>query len=92
MVEADTTGGASVQTGNPFDILIDGAGYFAVQGKDAKDTIYTRNGNFTLNTKGELVTQEELNVLGEKGPVIIPSGQKITIDEDGSYSSGRKIY
>ncbi|MEQ8172600.1 MAG: flagellar hook-basal body protein [Candidatus Eremiobacterota bacterium] len=90
-LEADTGTGSTIQTGNPLDLLIDGSGYFAVQGKDAKDTIYTRNGNFTLNTKGELVTQEGFNVLGEKGPVVIPSGQKITIDEDGRIVSDGKI-
>ncbi|MEQ8191489.1 MAG: flagellar hook-basal body protein [Candidatus Eremiobacterota bacterium] len=88
-IEADARGGSSVQTGNPFDLFIDGSGYFAVRGQG--DTVYTKNGNFTLNTKGELVTQEGFNVLGEKGPVVIPSGQKITIDEDGRIVSDGKI-
>jgi len=88
-LEADARGGSAIQTGNPFDLFIDGSGYFTVQGKNTQ--LYTKNGNFTLNTKGELVTKEGFNVLGEKGPITIPSGKNIIIDEDGRIVSDGKI-
>jgi flagellar basal-body rod protein FlgF len=58
--------GAVQQTGNDFDFAINGSGFFAVEGADKK-IHFTRNGEFTLNQKGELVTQQGYRVLGVSG-------------------------
>ncbi len=81
--------GVITDTGNPLDLFIEGDGFFTIEGKNAE--LYTRNGNFTLNSKGELVTGEGYRVLGEKGPVTLPPGKEIIIDEKGNIQSGGKI-
>ena len=47
--------GALAQTGNRFDLALDGLGWFQVTGADG-DTLYTRDGAFNTNANGELVT------------------------------------
>ncbi|MEQ1889162.1 MAG: flagellar hook-basal body complex protein [Alphaproteobacteria bacterium] len=78
--------GALVQTGSPLDVANSGEGYFAVQYKD--QTAYTRNGNFHLSNKGELVTADGYPVLNaEMKPIIIPSGSELPdIASDGTIS------
>jgi flagellar basal-body rod protein FlgF/flagellar basal-body rod protein FlgG len=80
-------------TGNPTDVALQGSGFFAVQTKNG--VRYTRNGNFQLNTKRQLVTVQGDLVLGEGGPIQTPSGQagpiqipsgQLTISEDGTVS------
>ncbi|MCD6460885.1 flagellar hook-basal body protein [bacterium] len=52
-------------TGNPLNFAIEGKGFFTVEmnGKE----YYTRNGSFTMNTNGELVTSEGYPVLDTEG-------------------------
>ncbi len=44
-------------TANPYDVAINGAGFFRVQMPDGTDA-YTRDGNFSLSPEGQLVTQQ----------------------------------
>lgn len=75
--------GPMVQTGNTFDLAIDGQGYFAV---DTPNGVrYTRNGSFTQNALGELVTQDGYRVLGQNGPLRV-NGNKVAISGDGQVS------
>ena len=59
------------QTSNPFDLAIDGEGYFTVQNDNG--TFYTRNGAFTINGEGFLVNSQGDYVLGEEGTINIGS-------------------
>ncbi|GGE23763.1 flagellar basal-body rod protein FlgG [Aureimonas endophytica] len=43
------------QTGNTFDLAINGNGYFQIQGPGG-ETLYTRDGAFNTNDQGQLVT------------------------------------
>ncbi len=52
-----TAQGALTQTGNRFDLAINGRGYFQVQ-LPSGDTAYTRAGNFSVNDQGQLVTSD----------------------------------
>lgn len=52
-IEALHSPGSIQYTGAPFDMAIDGDGYFVVKNGDT--TYYTRAGNFTLNKEGTLV-------------------------------------
>lgn len=62
--------GALTQTGNRYDLAIDGMGYFQVRMPDGA-TAYTRAGSFQLSDQGELVTADGYPV--EPG-VTIPQG------------------
>src|SRR6478735_2937050 len=48
-------------TGNPYDVAIQGSGYFRIQQADGTDA-YTRSGNFSLSPQGQLITQDGLVV------------------------------
>lgn len=51
-----TTQGALQSTSNPYDLAIQGSGYFRVTLPDGTYA-YTRSGNFALSPSGEIVTQ-----------------------------------
>ena len=63
--------GSVQHTGNPLDVAIDGGGFFSVQ--TPRGQRYTRNGAFTINATGQLVTNEGYQVLGDSGPITFQS-------------------
>lgn len=79
----DTREGAFQQTGNPLDLAIKGKGYFMVRTPDGDR--FTRNGRFTLDVNGQLITAEGNPVLGDDGAPIFfaPTENDIRISEDG---------
>ncbi|PYX71885.1 MAG: flagellar basal-body rod protein FlgF [Acidobacteria bacterium] len=79
----DLSPGSLERTGNPFDLGIEGKGFFVVQ--TSRGTLYTRNGNFRVSAKGQLVTTEGDQVMGEQGPISVPSGP-VAISPDGTLS------
>lgn len=60
------TNGAFQSTGGPYDVAIQGSGWFRVSNSAAPGATdeYTRAGNFTLNDAGELATQDGWHVVG----------------------------
>ena len=80
----DLSAGNLERTGNSLDLAIEGAGFFVVQSKAG--ILYTRNGNFQISPGGRLTTASGDLVLGDQGPIIVPSGA-ISISPDGSLSS-----
>ena len=79
----DLSEGNLASTGNPFDVGIQGSGFFAVQ--TARGTRYTRNGSFQVSSAGELVTAAGDPVLGDTGVIRIPAGA-VAIAADGTVS------
>jgi len=84
------------QTGNPFDLAINGKGFFSVQSPDGE--LYTRRGNFSLSPDGMLVTQEGWPVMGDGGEIRVATGNSnrraldVTIGEDGVLQvNGSKV-
>jgi flagellar basal-body rod protein FlgG len=72
--------GTMTQTGNPFDMAINGPGYFQVL-MPSGDTAYTRAGNFSINDQGQLVTQDGYLV---QPAITIPQGAtNVTISQSG---------
>lgn len=84
--------GPMQQTGNTFDLAIDGPGYFQVD--DGTGTYYTRNGTFSLDETNQLVTNQGHLVLNAAGePIFVPnSDEKIVIESDGSVKLGDEVY
>jgi flagellar basal-body rod protein FlgF len=76
------------RTGNPLDLAIEGPGFFAVQTQAG--TLYTRNGNFQVSASGQLTTGAGDPVLGEQGPIAMPSGPT-TISADGTISTNGAV-
>lgn len=64
--------GAIQPTGRPTDLAIDGDGFFVVS-VGPNQSAYTRDGSFTLDANGNLVTADGYKVLNTDGkPVAIP--------------------
>jgi flagellar basal-body rod protein FlgG len=61
--------GSFRETGNPFNLAIEGKGYFTVQTESGMR--YTRDGSFTLDSQGQLVTMNGNIVVGQGGPIQI---------------------
>ncbi|MFN7709965.1 MAG: flagellar hook-basal body complex protein [Holosporales bacterium] len=83
--------GAPFFTGDPLHVAIKGSGYFAVE--TPAGVRFTRNGGFSLNAEGVLVTQDGYPVLSSGlGPITVPAEiQKIEISPDGTISSEQGI-
>jgi len=79
-LKMDLSPGDTRFTGNKLDFAINGDGFFKVE--TAEGIRYTRKGDFTLDTKRNLVTQGGDKVLGEGGPIVIPDGD-FAVDRDG---------
>ena len=78
------TQGALSQTGNVYDVAIQGQGFFQVQMPDGT-TAYTRDGAFQVDGNGQLVTSAGDPV---QPPVTIPvTAQNVTIAKDGTVSA-----
>lgn len=82
----DFSQGTFLQTGNDLDVAIDGEGaFFVVNGADGN--LYTRDGAFTLNAEGVLMTQEGLVVQGDGGEIRLnPEFGAPSISADGIVS------
>lgn len=74
------TQGALKETENPFDLAIDGEGFFSVYTPYGER--YTRNGAFQLGKEGLLMTENGMPVLGQNGPIYIKENNFI-IDQEG---------
>lgn len=76
--------GTFKQTNNPYDIAIQGEGFFAISDPDnVNELFYTRAGNFRMGTTGLLETVDGMNLMGVKTQV---SGDKI-MDKHSRYIS-----
>lgn len=86
----DFSAGSLQKTDNPLDIALEGSGFFVVQTPNG--IRYTRNGNFSLDSQGQLVTSNGFPVLGNKGGPIILQGEKIEINKLGEvFVDGRFV-
>jgi flagellar basal-body rod protein FlgG len=72
--------GAMTSTGNPYDLAINGRGYFQVL-TPSGDIAYSRAGNFAINDQGQLVTQDGYQV---QPAITIPqNATNVTISQTG---------
>ncbi len=77
----DFSQGSLVETEHPYDMGLEGAGFFVVETPQGER--YTRNGEFTLGKEGFLETKEGLRVLGERGPIQLKLNN-FRIDRNGN--------
>ncbi len=86
----DYSVGPIKSTGNQFDLAISDRGFFAVEYTNKAgetSTKYTRDGNFTMNVQGYLVTQDGDFVLDENGRRIrMDTGLPVSIDHNGNIT------
>ena len=72
-------------TGNPLECAIQGDGFFVLDGPNGP--LYTRNGQFQINTAGELTSASGYPVRTSNGTLRIPTNAgQIVISQDGTVS------
>lgn len=91
----DYSQGSIRETGNTYDVAISGSGFFTVQftNKKGEQSIkYTRDGSFTLNKEGYLVTKDGDFVQGTAGRIRLDPLQPANIDEAGNiYQNNTRV-
>lgn len=85
----DLTQGTLTQTHNPFDLAVEGDGFFVVNTPNGER--FVRNGSFTLNANRQLVDGKGNAVMGENGPITIPNG-RVDIDAAGQIQINGKPF
>jgi len=78
--KTDFSQGPVRYTGDDLDIALSSKGFFKVETPNGLR--YTRDGAFSINAEGSLVTANGDKVLGENGPITIENG-KVSIKTDG---------
>lgn len=73
--------GALGQTDRPFDLALEGPGFFVVKTDDGERL--TRGGSFQLDSQGRLVDAHGAPLLAEEGEVIVTGGD-VRIRPDGA--------
>ena len=71
-VKTNFSPGPLIRTNSPLNLAVAGDGMFTVQ--TPQGVRYTRNGEFTLNSRREIVTPQGFQVLGQNGPIQVPEG------------------
>lgn len=67
----------------PYDLALDGTGYFNIQSEDGTQQFLSRNGNFDVDDQNRLVLPGHGLVLGENGPIQLATSD-FTVESDGS--------
>ncbi|HEY8490774.1 MAG TPA: flagellar hook-basal body complex protein [Dehalococcoidia bacterium] len=76
--------GALALTGNPLDVAIAGEGFFQVLLPDGT-VAYTRDGTFTRDADGRVVTANGHLLLGQAGPITLPANAaRVSVGQDGA--------
>jgi flagellar basal-body rod protein FlgG len=91
-LDIDPTQGSLSETGRPLDLAISGNGYFVIQADDGIE--YSRNGVFTLEPGGRLVTSDGRQVNGvDNQPIIIPPERmgEVWFTSDGTIQAGEDV-
>jgi flagellar basal-body rod protein FlgG len=78
--ETDFSQGPVRYTGNELDVALSSKGFFKIQTPNGLR--YTRDGAFSINVEGILVTGNGDTVLGQNGPITVEGGE-VYIGRDG---------
>lgn len=91
-VSSDFDASLIEDTGRPFDMALNGQGYFNIQSADDEETQFlSRNGNFDIDEEGYLILRGVGRVMGEGGPIQVGTSD-FTVDTDGSiYDAEEKL-
>jgi flagellar basal-body rod protein FlgG len=91
-VEVDFSQGEFDQTNNPLDLAINGHGFFQVIDPTTNNFLYTRSGNFTINSNGILVigsastgrvVQPQISIPIDTTGIVISAEGNVSIQQFG---------
>lgn len=82
-------------TDNKYDFALDGQGFFQISYTNKAgqtSTKFTRDGSFTLDQQGYLVTDDGDFVLGQNGPIRLDLNVEAKVDTLGNiYQNGQRV-
>lgn len=84
------TNGELSFTGQKTDLAFEGPGFFEVQ-LPGGGTAYTRNGSFSIDSKGQLITKAGYPVMGTNGPIMLDPRQSeevLSVSREGEVMQG----
>ena len=84
----DLSAGSLTETHNSLDLAVEGDGFFVTQTPNGER--FVRNGSFRLDTDRQLVDERGNPVLGEEGPLVLPTGT-VEIGEDGTVKVNGRV-
>jgi flagellar basal-body rod protein FlgG len=91
-VSTSFQGGELQYTGDNKNAAIEGKGFFHVELANGIEAV-TRDGEFRVNSRGQLVTKEGYTVLGQNGPIQLDSSNHdpVSISATGEVSQGSAV-
>jgi flagellar basal-body rod protein FlgG len=78
------TQGGSLVTNNPYDLMINGDGFFGIIAPNG-ETKYTRDGAFNVDSQGNLVTKDGFKIF--PGITVPPNTVSLNISESGTVEA-----
>ena len=91
-IQTEQKQGAFQDTGNPLDVAVEGRGYFVATDPITNETVYTRAGNFSVNSEGALVLgSAQLGRIVEPNITFPPEATSVSVSTDGNvyfYTQG----
>ena len=75
--------GVLTQTGNPMDIALNDKTVLGIQSEEG-ETVFTRRGDLRVTSTGIIENAAGHLVLGEEGPITVPTGMLASISSDGT--------
>lgn len=88
--------GSMVNTENKYDFALSGKGFFSIEFTNKLGetfTMYTRDGAFQMNKEGFLVTKDGDYLLGQSGPIQLPTNLiELSVEPTGEvYADGMYV-
>lgn len=92
----DWSNGSFISTSSNYEFALSGEGMFSISFTNKlgeESTLYTRDGSFQMNSEGYLVTKDGDFVLGENGPIQLPTDlSELSVQPTGEiYADGQYI-
>lgn len=88
-VNTDFSQGGIRVTSNPLDIAIRGEGFFELETPDG--VRHTRDGSFSMDREGFIVSKDGYRVLGQNGPIRLLQNMDMVIDAHGQVITDGQI-
>ncbi len=85
----DISPGPVHETNSPWDVAIDGDGFFALQ--TDRGLRFTRDGRFQVGAGGELLSASGHPVMGRAGPITLPGDEFLISDRGQVFSDGQFV-
>lgn len=82
----DLSSGSLEKTDDPFDLAIQGRGFFTVKDPASGREMLTRAGSFMLDLEGYVATPSGQRLQTTSGPVLMLPGQSLAVGDNGMVS------